>query len=421
MSDEKVVKRDNVGKILQIRAGCRRGPAAPDPHLGAAQLPASGQADQAASRRLLRLGRATAAASTSAGSPAPPRPPTTAACWHEGLSYCSFEGKRFLLRDAVAEAGARADRQGHVGEVQALAGVLEVLRQHGADPAPHAPEARARQARPARRASPSATTSRRSTTTATTTSATRSWAWSRARPRTDVRRCLENWNKGDNGILDLSQGLSPEARHGLADPGRRAARPGLAVHLRAAVGQRRVRHVPVAGRRPRRALGPAGQGRAQGQAPGPRLHHRPARLGEERRSHFKDSTTTSSRSSPTKAQGWVRPLDRLRPGRRRAAVQRQGTDRRARREVHAQGPGRQRLDHRAGQRPDGQAEAADAGDDPLRRGDRGRGVHHARSRRRAAWRSRTPAASRWSACATSAPTRSPTCPTWATTRSRNSL
>ena len=25
----------------------------------------------------------------------------------EGLSYCVFEGKRFLLRDAVAEAGAR--------------------------------------------------------------------------------------------------------------------------------------------------------------------------------------------------------------------------------------------------------------------------------------------------------------------------
>ena len=27
--------------------------------------------------------------------------------WHEGLSFCSFEGKHFLLRDAVAEAGAR--------------------------------------------------------------------------------------------------------------------------------------------------------------------------------------------------------------------------------------------------------------------------------------------------------------------------
>src|SRR5512136_1541549 len=27
--------------------------------------------------------------------------------WHEGLSFCSFEGKHFLLKDAVAEQGAR--------------------------------------------------------------------------------------------------------------------------------------------------------------------------------------------------------------------------------------------------------------------------------------------------------------------------
>ena len=33
----------------------------------------------------------------------------------EGLSYCVFEGQRFLLRDAVAEAGAADDRQGDVG------------------------------------------------------------------------------------------------------------------------------------------------------------------------------------------------------------------------------------------------------------------------------------------------------------------
>ena len=27
--------------------------------------------------------------------------------WHEGLSFCEFEGKAFLLRDAVQEAGAK--------------------------------------------------------------------------------------------------------------------------------------------------------------------------------------------------------------------------------------------------------------------------------------------------------------------------
>ena len=33
----------------------------------------------------------------------------------------------------------------------------------------------------------------------------RSWGSSRARRRDDVRRCLENWSKGDNGILFLSR------------------------------------------------------------------------------------------------------------------------------------------------------------------------------------------------------------------------
>ena len=95
----------------------------------------------------------------------------------------------------------------------------------------------------------------------------------------DIRRCLERWNEGDNGILDLSQGLSPQARHRLAGPARRPARPRLARDLRAAVGLRRLRHVPVDGRRPARPLGAAGQGRPRGQAPGPRLPRRAARLG----------------------------------------------------------------------------------------------------------------------------------------------
>ncbi len=57
----------------------------------------------------------------------------------------------------------------------------------------------------------------------------------------------------------------------------------------------------------------------------------------------------------------------------------------------------------------GKLEPADAGHDPLRRGDGGRSVHHARSGHGAASRSRTPAASRWWACATSGPTRTTAC------------
>ena len=62
--------------------------------------------------------------------------------WDEGLSYCVFEGQRFLLRDAVAEAGAAIVGKTIWEQVPALAGLLEVLRQHGSHSASHAPAGR---------------------------------------------------------------------------------------------------------------------------------------------------------------------------------------------------------------------------------------------------------------------------------------
>ena len=58
--------------------------------------------------------------------------------------------------------------------------------------------------------------------------------------------------------------------------------------------------------------------------------------------------------------GLHRPLDRLRPLRRRAVGFGQGADGDAGGEVRAEGPRRERLDHRAGLRPDGQAGDPDA-------------------------------------------------------------
>ena len=100
----------------------------------------------------------------------------------------------------------------------------------------------------------------------------------------DIRRCLERWNEGDNGILYHSKAYKLKPGSGWPHPGRRAARPRLGGHLRAAGQLRRVRHVPVDGRRPRGGLGVAGQRRARGAPPGSRLHPLDARLGEERRS-----------------------------------------------------------------------------------------------------------------------------------------
>ncbi len=45
----------------------------------------------------------------------------------------------------------------------------------------------------------------------------------------DIRKCLERWNEGDNGILDLLQGLPPQARHRLADPAGVLHAPGSLV------------------------------------------------------------------------------------------------------------------------------------------------------------------------------------------------
>ena len=181
---------------------------------------------------------------------------------------------------------ARDDRRGDLVEVQELAGLQQVLRQPRPDPSPHAPDAEqapkvGREGKPESYYFPPQL----------------NWTGNNfphtfmglepGTTKDDVRRCLERWNEGDNGILDHLQSLSPQARHRLADPAGRAPRSRLAPHVRAAVGLRRLRHVPVDGRRPARAVGAARQGRPRGQAPRPRLPRRPARLGEERRPHFK--------------------------------------------------------------------------------------------------------------------------------------
>ncbi len=65
----------------------------------------------------------------------------------------------------------------------------------------------------------------------------------------EVRGCLERWDEGDNGIRYPLQGLPAGAGHGLVCARRPPARAGQSLHLRAAVGQRRLLHVPVAGQR----------------------------------------------------------------------------------------------------------------------------------------------------------------------------
>jgi len=62
--------------------------------------------------------------------------------------------------------------------------------------------------------------------------------------KAQVRKCIADWNKGDNGILDLSKAYRLKPGTGwLVGP----CRPRLLLHLRAAVGLGRLRHVPEHG------------------------------------------------------------------------------------------------------------------------------------------------------------------------------
>ncbi len=283
MKTSAVVSKDNVGKILAQALDAAGGLLRLTPTWVPRSFLHPGKPHQAAPRRLLRLRRQ------------PRRHRRTLVRQHHRSGQRRSRARRRpqlrrLRRPAISRCATpspkpapRSSASAMFEQVQEVARLLEVLRQHGPDSAPHAPEFQSTPRWSARRASPRATTSRRSYNNVDNNFAYTFMGLEPGTTKDQLRKCLENWDKGDNGILDLSRAYRLQARHRLADSARRAARPRLALHLRAAMGQRRVRHVPEHRRRPRCALVAAGQRHAQGEAPGPRLHHRPARLGEERR------------------------------------------------------------------------------------------------------------------------------------------
>ena len=151
---------------------------------------------------------------------------------------------------------------------------------------------------------PKATISRRSTTIATTISRIRSWDWSRERPRTELRRCLENWNKGENGILDLSKAYRLKRGTGWLIPPGVLARPRFLVHLRTPMGQRCVRHVPEYRRRPLRALVAAGQRYARPTNITTWILSSANLIGKRMSIRVSRITITLNQLSPNEGDGW---------------------------------------------------------------------------------------------------------------------
>ncbi|MFM2094304.1 MAG: hypothetical protein RIS70_1428 [Planctomycetota bacterium] len=124
--------------------------------------------------------------------------------WHEGLSFAVFEGKQFTLRDAVAESGERLVGKTMFKKYNRWPVYSKFFDNMG--PIPHHmhqgfahAKLTGQEGKPESYYFPPQYNN---------VDNNFSYTFMGLEPGTtkkDVRRCLENWNKGDNGILDLSR------------------------------------------------------------------------------------------------------------------------------------------------------------------------------------------------------------------------
>ena len=146
--------------------------------------------------------------------------------WHEGLSFCLFAGQRFLLRDAIAECGPELigtrmwDQYGKWPVYSKFFDNMGPIPHHmhqGFDDAALVGQ----EGKPESYYFPPQYNNCDNHFPHT---------FMGLEPGTtpqDVKRCLENWNKGDNGILDLSRAYRLQKGTGwLIPPGVLLLHPG---------------------------------------------------------------------------------------------------------------------------------------------------------------------------------------------------
>ncbi|TWT65294.1 cupin domain-containing protein [Allorhodopirellula solitaria] len=124
--------------------------------------------------------------------------------WHEGQSFCLFEGKKFMLKDAVAERGADLVGEPIFSEYDRWPVYSKFFDNMG--PIPHHmhqsfedAELVGQEGKPESYYFPPQLNN---------VDNNFAYTFMGLEPGTepaDVRKCLENWNAGDNGILDLSR------------------------------------------------------------------------------------------------------------------------------------------------------------------------------------------------------------------------
>ena len=124
--------------------------------------------------------------------------------WHEGLSFITFEGKLFTLRDAVAEAGARLIGSGMYSKYHKWPVYSKFFDNMG--PIPHHMHQSDADAKlVGQEGKPESYYFPPQYNNVDNNFCYTFMGLEPGTTKQDLRRCLENWNKGDNGILDLSK------------------------------------------------------------------------------------------------------------------------------------------------------------------------------------------------------------------------
>jgi hypothetical protein len=122
----------------------------------------------------------------------------------EGLSYVTFEGKKFQLRDAVSEAGSRLIGKAMFDKYQRWPVYSKFFDNMG--PIPHHMHQGFEHAKlTGQEGKPESYYFPPQLNNVDNNFAYTFMGLEPGTTKQDVRRCLENWSQGDNGILDLSR------------------------------------------------------------------------------------------------------------------------------------------------------------------------------------------------------------------------
>jgi len=124
--------------------------------------------------------------------------------WHEGLSFCLHEGQQFLLKDAVEEAGNRIVGEKIFGKYNRWPVYSKFFDNMG--PIPHHMHQSFEDAKlVGQEGKPESYYFAPQYNNCDNNFPYTFMGLEPGTTKADVRKCLEDWSKGDNGILDLSK------------------------------------------------------------------------------------------------------------------------------------------------------------------------------------------------------------------------